>query len=76
MAGSVADVLSRRTRALLYARDDSADAAGGVAALIADELGWHGDDADRSADEYRAAVAHERDAAALPRTHVPAGHAS
>ena len=70
MARSVDDVLSRRTRARLLARDDSADAADSVAALIAEELGWDDADAAASADDYRESVAHERDAAGLPETHL------
>jgi glycerol-3-phosphate dehydrogenase len=70
MANSVSDVLSRRTRAQLFARDDSADAAGAVAELMAAELDWTPEQAAESVDEYRAAVAHERDAAGLPETHL------
>jgi glycerol-3-phosphate dehydrogenase len=66
LAGSVDDVLSRRTRARLLARDASAAAAADVAALIAPELGWTDDDAAASADAYRDLVAAERDAAELP----------
>ncbi len=40
MAGSLDDVLSRRTRALILARDASVAAAGDVARLLAPELGW------------------------------------
>ena len=36
----VDDILSRRTRARLLARDASAEAAPAVAALVADDLGW------------------------------------
>lgn len=68
MAGSVTDVLSRRTRAELFARDDSAAAASSVASLIAGELGWSDDDAERSAAEYRDRVERERRAADLPET--------
>ncbi len=68
MAGSVDDVLSRRTRARLLGRDASARAADDVAALLGRELGW---DATRVASEavaYRASVDHERTAADLPLT--------
>ncbi len=47
MARTVDDVLSRRTRARLLARDDSAAAAAAVAALIGPQLGW--DAAERAA---------------------------
>lgn len=66
MARSVDDVLSRRTRARLYGRDDSAAAAQAVAELIAPELGWSADEAAASAAEYRELVEHERTAAGLP----------
>ncbi len=72
MAGSVGDVLSRRTRAQIYARDDSGDAASEVAAMMSDELGWSDDEAAASADRYRAELAHEREVAQLPETHLAA----
>ncbi len=68
MATTLDDVLSRRTRARLLARDATAAAAADVAALIAPELGWS---ADRTAEEvalYRAAAAHEREVPGLPET--------
>ncbi len=65
MAHSVDDVLSRRTRARLYGRADSAAAADAVAELIAPELGWDSSAAAASAAEYRALCDHERDAAGL-----------
>ena len=64
------DVLSRRTRARLFGRDDSADAAEAVAALMSAELGWSAEDAAASVEEYRSAIAHERQAAGLPETHL------
>ena len=66
MATTLDDVLSRRTRARLLARDATAAAAESVAQLIAPELGW---DAARTATEvaaYRAALELERTAAGLP----------
>ncbi|HYV59002.1 MAG TPA: glycerol-3-phosphate dehydrogenase/oxidase [Acidimicrobiia bacterium] len=68
MARTLDDVLSRRTRARLLARDDSAAAADDVAALVARELGWDDAERARQVKEYRAAVAAERDAADLPET--------
>ncbi|HKH25332.1 MAG TPA: glycerol-3-phosphate dehydrogenase/oxidase [Acidimicrobiales bacterium] len=68
MATTLDDVLARRTRARLLARDATAAAAADVAALIAPELGWS---ADRTADEvarYRAEAAHEREVPGLPET--------
>ena len=70
MATSVDDVLSRRTRARLFGRDDSADAADAVAELIAPELGWSAADARASAAAFRALCDHERDAASLPTVHL------
>jgi len=66
MATTLDDVLSRRTRARLLGRDQTAAAAEAVARLIAPELGW---DAARVASEvasFRAALEHERTSAALP----------
>jgi glycerol-3-phosphate dehydrogenase len=59
MARSVDDVLSRRTRARLLDRHASAEAADEVARLIGPELGWDGVMMAASADDFRAAVAHE-----------------
>lgn len=72
MALSVDDVLSRRTRARILARDASADAAEDVARLLAAELGWSEAEAARQAAEYRASVAAERDSARLPVTALDA----
>lgn len=70
MATSVDDVLSRRTRARIFGRDDSADAAAAVGRLIADELGWNDEQRDASVEEYRRSVEHERNSAGLPVTHA------
>jgi glycerol-3-phosphate dehydrogenase len=59
MARTLDDVLSRRTRARVLARDASADAAPTVAALLASELGWSDADREREVCEYRASVARE-----------------
>ena len=77
MARSVDDVLSRRTRARLFGRDDSAAAAEAVAELIAPELGWSADDAAASVAEYRALCEAERTAADLPAVQLSdvVGHA-
>jgi glycerol-3-phosphate dehydrogenase len=72
MARTLDDVLSRRTRARLLARDDSAAVADDVAALLAPELGWDDAERARQVKEYRAAVAAERDAAHLPETALDA----
>lgn len=75
MAQSVDDVLSRRTRARIYGRDDSAGVAHDVAALIAPELGWSDAEAKASAEEYLALVEHERESAELPEV-LWASHAT
>ena len=68
MARSVDDVLSRRTRARLLARDASGDAAELVARLIAAELGL--DEAAQAAQvaEFRALIAADRSSPGLPVT--------
>jgi glycerol-3-phosphate dehydrogenase len=70
MARTLDDVLTRRTRARLLARDDSAAAADDTAALVGRELGWDDAERARQVKEYRAAVAAERDAANLPETQL------
>src|SRR5439155_4573682 len=63
MARSVDDVLARRTRARLLARDASSDAAPEVARLIAPALGWSATDQESSVAAYRALVEAERTSA-------------
>ena len=72
MARTVDDVLSRRTRARLLARDASAAAADDVATLMAAELDWSDDERRRQVDTYRALVAEERLAGGLPETALDA----
>ena len=48
MARTLDDVLSRRTRARLLARDASADAAAAVAELVAPDLGWSDTERERA----------------------------
>jgi glycerol-3-phosphate dehydrogenase len=72
MATSVDDVLSRRTRARLLARDASAKAAEDVAALMAAELGWTAERQQREVDAYRSLIAVERTAGTLPETALDA----
>lgn len=62
MATTVDDVLARRTRARLQARDASADAAPAVAELMAPELGWSADETSRQIAAYQALVTAERNA--------------
>ncbi len=66
MAVSLDDVLSRRTRARLLARDASVAAAPEVARLLAPVLGWERVEQDRQVHAYAEAVGRERDAAGLP----------
>jgi glycerol-3-phosphate dehydrogenase len=70
MAATVDDVLSRRTRARLLARDASAAAALDVARLIGPELGWSEADIIEQAESYRSSVAEERDASGLNETTI------
>lgn len=73
MAQTLEDVLARRTRALLLARDASAAAAGEVARLIAPELGWSGADVAAQTEAFRALADRERLAAGLPEQALDAG---
>jgi glycerol-3-phosphate dehydrogenase len=72
MARTVDDVLSRRTRARLLARDATAAAAGEVADLMAAELGWSDAERDRQVKEYRALIDTERSTGGLPETALDA----
>lgn len=60
MARSVDDILSRRTRARLMARDGSAAAAGRVGQLLQAELGLSDAEVDAQVSAYTTATAHER----------------
>ncbi|MFP5376061.1 MAG: glycerol-3-phosphate dehydrogenase C-terminal domain-containing protein [Acidimicrobiia bacterium] len=71
MAATLDDVLSRRTRALILARDASAAAAPAAARLLARELGWPAGRAEAEAAAYAAACGRERAAAGLGT--IPAG---
>ena len=68
MAHTLEDVLARRTRALLLARDETAAAADDVARLVADELGWDDTETAQQAVAFRALAESERAAAGLPET--------
>ncbi len=54
MAGSVVDVLTRRTRAHLFDRDACRAAAPAVARLLAGELGWDDAETERQMSAYLA----------------------
>jgi glycerol-3-phosphate dehydrogenase len=66
MARTLDDVLSRRTRALLLARDASAAAALQVGQLVAPELGWSPDRVAAEVAAFRAAATRSREVAGLP----------
>jgi glycerol-3-phosphate dehydrogenase len=68
MAVDLADVLARRTRAVLLGAEATAVAAADVAALVGAELGW--DEAEQAAQaaRLREVVARERGAAGLPES--------
>jgi len=72
MARTLDDILARRTRARLLARDASAAAAEAVAALVADDLGWDQATRDAQVEAYRTSVTREREAADLPETALDA----
>jgi len=63
MATTLADILARRTRAQLRARDATAVAAEAVARLVAPELGWDEDEIGRQVATFRSATDREREAA-------------
>lgn len=65
MATTVADVLDRRTRAVLRDARAAAGSARAVADLIGPELGWDADRCRREADAYAASVRSELDRAGL-----------
>lgn len=65
MAATLDDVLSRRTRSLLLARDAAATVADDVADLVGDELGWDEATRKREVDAFRAKAAQQRDPLAL-----------
>jgi glycerol-3-phosphate dehydrogenase len=65
MATTLDDVLARRTRARLLAREASIAVAPAVAALLAPELGWDEDTQAAQVRAYVDAASAERDAAGL-----------
>src|ERR1044071_5204350 len=60
MAHTLDDVLSRRTRAVLLARDAAAAAAVDVANLLASELKWTPEQIEQQVSSFRDAVARSR----------------
>jgi glycerol-3-phosphate dehydrogenase len=72
MANTLDDVLARRTRARLLARDPSAAVADEVANLIAPELGWDDAETSRQIENYRSLVEEERQVPQLPENALDA----
>ncbi len=72
MATNLDDVLSRRTRARLLARDASRAAAEDVARLLAPELGWDEARILSETDAFRRACERERTSAQLPESALDA----
>lgn len=68
MAFTLDDVLTRRTRASLLARDASAAAANAVARLLAPELGWSASRLETEAAGFRQAARQCQETAGLPAT--------
>jgi glycerol-3-phosphate dehydrogenase len=67
------DILTRRTRARLLARDASAAAAPEVAALVAEDLHWDEAEQQRQVAAFQALTDEERVAADLPAFDTTAG---
>ena len=66
MAQTLEDVVSRRTRVLLFARDTTGDHALSLARLLAPELGWSTERVEHEAAALLMMVANERDVAGIP----------
>ena len=73
MARTVDDVLSRRTRARLLARDASGSGRRARSpTLMAAELGWSAAERDRQVEEYRALIDARASTVGLPETALDA----
>jgi glycerol-3-phosphate dehydrogenase len=72
MARTVDDVLARRTRALLLARDAAVAAATDVANLLASELAWPPAEIERQVESFRDAVARSKEWEPTPAARAPA----
>ena len=70
MARTLHDVLDRRLRARMLARNVSAAVANDVARLIGPDLGWSDAEADEQADAYRADLMEESKVAGIPLVDV------
>jgi len=62
MARSLSDILARRTRALLQAREATVAVAPQIARLVAPDLGWDDAEIDRQVESYVATASREVDA--------------
>jgi glycerol-3-phosphate dehydrogenase len=72
MATTLDDIVSRRTRARLLARDATLAALGDLAALVGPELGWTAEQQAAEVAATSASIEHEREAADLPVTALDA----
>jgi glycerol-3-phosphate dehydrogenase len=75
MATTLDDVLARRTRAHLFNRSASLQAAPAVAALVGAELGWDPDEIERQVANYRLLCESEQRASVITEADLLAGHA-
>ena len=66
MAQTLADVLERRTRSRILARDASLAAAHSTASIIGAELGWDLSREQAEVSAYQASIEHERSVGGLP----------
>ncbi|MEN9594817.1 MAG: hypothetical protein RLY23_1300 [Actinomycetota bacterium] len=66
MAQSLSDVLERRTRSRILARDASLKAAHSTASIIGAELGWDLSREQAEVSAYQASIEHERSVGGLP----------
>jgi len=71
MASTLDDVLERRVRGLMLARDATAAAAEQVAALVGPELGWSDARTRREVAAFRARAEREREVPGLPEAALP-----
>lgn len=70
MATTLSDVLMRRTRAHLFDRSASLEAAPATAQLLAGELGWDATETEQQITNYRQLCAEEETAAREQESHV------
>jgi glycerol-3-phosphate dehydrogenase len=68
MATTLDDILSRRTRALLFNRQATQRAARDVALLVAPYLSWSPEEAERQVADFNEVCAKEERAGAVPES--------